>query len=190
VTLAPEGACCAWAPEAVWDEEKQAFLIFCACYTHDDGESRHRIYACHTADFRSFSPVFKYIEWAEHVIDTTIIRDGGMYYRFSASHDIKIDCGPRLLGDFVPHQIPAVASLVGVEGPECFRLPDGRWCLIADRIREYKGYVPVVIDDMAAGTGRVLEDGEFDFGGLLKRHGGVTEISVAEYQQLLRRHGL
>ena len=42
-TLAPEGASCAWAPEAVWDEEKQAFLIFYACYTHDNGEARHRI---------------------------------------------------------------------------------------------------------------------------------------------------
>ena len=136
VTLAPEGAGCAWAPEAVWDEEKQAFLIFCACYTHDDDESRHRIYACHTADFRTFSPVFKYIEWPEQVIDTTIIREGGMYYRFSASHDIKIDCGPDLLGSFVPHHIPAVESLIGVEGPECYRLPDGRWCLIADRIGE------------------------------------------------------
>ena len=30
VTLAPDGAGCAWAPEAVWDEERQAFLIFYA----------------------------------------------------------------------------------------------------------------------------------------------------------------
>lgn len=190
VTLAPEGAGCAWAPEAVWDGEKQAFLLFFAAYTHDDGESRHRIFATHTADFRAFSPVFRYIEWAEHVIDTTIVQDGGMYYRFSASHDIKIDCGPRLLGDFVPHQIPAVASLAGVEGPECYRLPDGRWCLIADRIRENRGYVPVVIDDMAGGKGRVLAESEFDFGSLLKRHGGVTEISEKEYRQLLQLHGL
>ena len=186
VTLAPEGAGCAWAPEAVWDEDRQAFLIFFAAYTHDNGESRHRIYAAHTADFRRFTPVFKYIEWAEHVIDTTIIREGGMYYRFSASHDIKIDCGPELLGEFTPHTIPAVASLVGVEGPECYRLPDGRWCLIADRIRENRGYVPVVIDDAAAGTGRVLTDAEFDFGALLKRHGGVTEISEEDYDRLLQ----
>lgn len=184
VTLAPEGAGCAWAPEAVWDEERQAFLIFFAAYTHDDGESRHRIYAAHTADFRSFTPVFKYIEWAEHVIDTTIVREGGMYYRFSASHDIKIDCGPSLLGEFVPHAIPAVASLKGVEGPECYRLPDGRWCLIADRIRENRGYVPVVIDDMAAGTGRVLADDKFDFGRLLKRHGGVVEIPEDAWERL------
>ena len=187
VTLAPEGAGCAWAPEAVWDEEKQAFLIFYACFTHDDGESRHRIYACHTQDFCTFTPVFKYIEWPEHVIDTTIIREGGMYYRFSASNDIKIDCGPSLLGEFTPHHIPSVESLRGVEGPECYRLPDGRICLMADRIREYKGYVPVVIDDAAAGRARVLQEEEFDFGAHLKRHGGVAAISREAYQALLHR---
>ncbi len=185
VTLAPEGAGCAWAPEAVWDEAQQAFLIFFAAYTHDHGESRHRIYACHTADFGTFTPVFKYIEWPEHVIDTTIIREGGVYYRFSASHDIKVDCGPELLGEFTPFHIPAAESLVGVEGPECYRLPDGRWCMMADRIRANKGYVPVVLDDIAAGEGRVLTEDEFDFGHLLKRHGGVVEISEEAYQRLL-----
>ncbi|MBE5796275.1 MAG: 1,4-beta-xylanase [Clostridiales bacterium] len=187
VTLAPEGAGCAWAPEAVWDEERQAFLIFFAAYTHDNGESRHRIYAAHTGDFRTFSPVFKYIEWPEHVIDTTIIHEGGMYYRFSASHDIKVDCGPALLGAFRRIHIPAVEALAGVEGPECYRLPDGRWCLIADRIRENAGYVPVVIDDPAAGIARRLEDSEFCFGGRLKRHGGVVAISEEEYLRLLNR---
>ena len=129
--------------------------------------------------------MFKYIEWPEHVIDTTIIREGGMYYRFSASHDIKIDRGPTLLGEFTPWHIPAVEALWGVEGPECYCLPDGKWCLIADRIRENKGYVPVVIDDAAAGLAHQLADGEFDFGAHLKRHGGVTEISQEAYLRLL-----
>lgn len=186
VTLAPEEAGCAWAPEAVWDEDRQAFLIFYACYTHDGGESRHRIYACHTADFRTFTPVFKYIEWPEHVIDTTIIREGGMYYRFSASHDIKIDRGPSLLGEFTPWHIPAVEALRGVEGPECYRLPDGRICLIADRIRENKGYVPVVINDADTGLAQQLTDAQFDFGAHLKRHGGVVEIPREAYNRLLQ----
>lgn len=185
ITVAPEGAGCAWAPEAVWDEAHDAFLLFFAAHTHDGGESRHRIYAVHTPDFRACTPVFKYIEWPEHVIDTTIIREGGMYYRFSASHDIKIDCGPDLLGDFTPAHIPAAEGLKGVEGPECYRLPDGRWCLIADRIHQNAGYVPVVIDDLAAGRARVLPDSSFDFGHHLKRHGGVLEITRAEYEALL-----
>lgn len=184
VTFAPEGAGCAWAPEAIWDEEKQDFLVYASCFTDEDGEAKHRMYAAHTADFVSFTPVFRYMDWPDHVIDTTIIKDGGIYYRFSASHDIKIDAGSSLLGEFTRVHIPAVESLVGVEGPECYRLPDGRICFIADRIREYKGYVPVIIDDAATGQARVLDDTEFDFDRQLKRHGGVVAISQADYERV------
>ena len=188
VTIAPEGAGCVWAPEAVWDEARQAFLMFFSSYTEEGGEGKHRMYAAWTEDFQHFSPVFKYIEWPIHVIDTTIIRDKGLYYRISASNDLKIDCGPALTGAFAMAHIPAVEGLKGVEGPECYRLPDGRWCLIADRIHENKGYVPVVIDDLAGGVAAVLPDEAFDFGRALKRHGGVAEISGEAYQRLLDKY--
>ena len=104
-------------------------------------------------------------------------------------NDIKIDCGPRLTGMFEKTHIPAVESLKGVEGPECYRLPDGRWCLIVDRVRAGKGYVPVVIDDLAQGRAAVLPEDAFHFGTALKRHGGVTTISKADYKRLLCHYG-
>lgn len=186
VTLAPEGAGCAWAPEAIWDEKAQAFLIYFASYTHYNGESKQRIHAAHTNNFRVFSPVFKYIEWDDHVIDTTIIQEGGMFYRFSASNDIKVDCGPELTGAFTPMRIPAVESLVGVEGPACYRLPDGHWCLIVDYIRKSAGYIPVVLDDVAAGKVHIIPEDQYDFGSMLKRHGGVLAITDDEYDRLLQ----
>ena len=57
---------------------------------------------------------------------------------------------------------------------------------IADRIREYKGYVPVVIDDAASGKAQVLPESDFDFGTHLKRHGGVVGISEDTYHRLLQ----
>ena len=48
--------------------------------------------------------------------------------------------------------------------------------------------MPVVIDDAAAGKACVLTDDEFDFGGLLKRHGGVVEIPQADYDRLCQQH--
>ena len=164
--------------------------MFFSSYTEDDYIGKHRMYAAYTQDFRSFGPVFKYIEWPGHVIDTTIIRDQGMYYRFSASDDIKIDCGPDLTGTFGKTHIEAIESLKGVEGPECYRLPDGRWCLIVDRVIQSKGYVPVVIDDLARGMATVLPEEAFHFGSLLKRHGGVTAISQPEYERLLAYYGI
>ncbi len=187
VTLAPIEAGCAWAPEAVWDDKKQAFLVFFACYTHDEGESKHRIYAVHTNDFVSFSPASKYIERERSVIDTTIIGEGDFYYRFSkdeVSAVIKVDRGNNLFGVFEQIPCSTLDGLLGLEGPECYRLPDGRWCLICDRFAARKGYLPIVIDDLAKGEMHVLEDSDFSFGNQLKRHGGVLEISDEDYIRL------
>ena len=190
VTLAPEGAGCAWAPEAIWDEEQQAFLIFFASYTQEGGEAKHRIYAAHTDDFHTFTPVFKYIEKAQGVIDTTIIRDGARYYRFSKNESnarIEADYAASLTGSFTPLHCPVLEEVPALEGPECYRLPDGRWCLMGDRFKLHTGYLPIVIDDLEKGEMHVLPDESFDFGGLLKRHGGVIAISQEEYDRLKGR---
>lgn len=190
VTLAPERAGCAWAPEAVWDEEKQSFMIFFASMTHYDGVTKQRIHAAHTQDFKRFSPLFRYIERDGHIIDTTIIRHDGMYYRFSAADGIRADCGPALTGEFQPLPLSIEAEMRGMEGPECYQLPDGRWCLIADWSAKGAGYQAIVIDDIAAGQMHLLSPEEFDFGALLKRHGGVIAISDEEYDRLAAQSGL
>lgn len=192
VTMAPEGAGCAWAPEAVWDEEKQDFLIFYACQTYEGGADKHRIYAAHTSDFRSFSPVFKYIEREKSIIDTTIIRDGGYYHRFSkdeSTSEIRLDRSPALEGEYESVPCPVLDGASGLEGPECFRLPDGRWCLICDQFRAHKGYLPILIDDLMQGEMHVLSEAEYDFAARLKRHGGVMEITDEEYDRLVSRWG-
>lgn len=188
VTLAVEGAGCAWAPEAVWDEASQDFLVFFASHVEDEAGQKHRIYAAHTGDFRSFTPAQPYIVRPNSVIDTTIIRDGGDYFRFSKNEvtaHIDLDFAPALTDGFTPVACPVLEELAGLEGPECFRLPDGRWCLICDQFKARKGYLPIVIDDLRQGRMRVLGEDEYDFGPRLKRHGGVLEITQEEYERLI-----
>lgn len=50
--------------EAVFDEEKQAFLVFFASKVKCNGEkqAKHRIYAAYTKDFDTFSDTFLYME--------------------------------------------------------------------------------------------------------------------------------
>lgn len=196
VTVAPEGAGCAWAPEAIWDETQQAFLVFFAPYTEEDGEGdhqgRHRIYAAWTKDFVDFSPPFKYIEHARSVIDTTIVHEEGMYYRFSKDEVkkcIQVEKGADLLGDFTPVPCPVLDAMMGLEGPECYQLPDGRWCLICDQYQARKGYLPIIIDDLKDMQPHPLQPGEYDLGRLLKRHGGVLRIGDADYDRLVERFG-
>lgn len=190
VTIAPEGAGCAWAPEAIWDEEAQAYLVIFAPYMPEG--DRHRIYASYTKDFVTFSPAFKYIERERSVIDTTIIHAGGMYYRFSkdeATARILLDRGATLQGAFTPIASQTLSDLSGLEGPECYQLPDGRWCLICDQFKAHKGYLPIVIDDLDTGDMHPLQEGGYDLGQVLKRHGGVLKISDEAYQDLVNHYG-
>lgn len=196
VTVAPEGAGCAWAPEAVWDGKREAFLVFFAPYTEENGEGdhqgRHRIYAAWTKDFVNFTPPFKYIEHARSVIDTTIVWEDGMYYRFSKDEVkkcIQVEKGADLLGAFEMVDCPVLDAMPGLEGPECYQLPDGRWCLICDQYAVRKGYLPIIIDDLKTMQLQPLQPGEYDLGKLLKRHGGVLRIGDGDYDRLVARYG-
>ena len=201
-TIGTDTAGCVWAPEAVYDEKKSAFMVFFASFTRADGRmpecgkdepgDKHIIYRSYTKDFKSFTAPEGYIEREQSIIDTTIISDGGKYYRFSkdeVSKRLILEVGESLDRDaFSPVHSDILASLYGLEGPECYRLPDGRWCLIADRFAEHKGYLPIVIDDLSSGSMHVLDDEEYDMGSLRKRHGGVMEITEEEYERLISHY--
>lgn len=187
VTIAPEGAGCLWAPEAVYDEDEKAFLVFFASMTEIDGVRKHRIFSVYTNDFKEFTPAKLYIERKMSIIDTTIIRDGGKYYRFSKDEEskhIEMDCGNTLTGEFTPVFSEVLDKLPGLEGPECYQLPNGKWCLICDRYGVGKGYMPIVIEDLESAKMTILPDEDYNFGELLKRHGGVLKIDDETYERL------
>lgn len=184
------GAGCVWAPEAVYDRERGAFLVFFASKTRKEGQTqaRQRIYAAWTQDFCSFSETFLYMERDNHVIDTTILESGGRYYRISKDETKKhliLEAADSLLGEFVQIPSPVLDELIGVEGPQGYLLPDGRtWCLIADRFMEGMGYLPLVTSDLSSGEFRILGPEEYDMGVTRKRHGGVLRITDEEYGRL------
>lgn len=189
-TVGVPDAGCVWAPEAVYDEEKQAFMVFFASFTKSVG--KHIIYSSYTEDFRTFTEPEKYIEKERSIIDTTIIRDGERYYRFSkeeASGRIELEAGTRLSGSFTPIPSGTLQSLSGLEGPECYRLAGGNWCLIADQFAAHKGYLPIIIDNLNTGEMHVLPEKEYDLGRTKKRHGGVMEITDEEYGRLIKAWG-
>ena len=203
-TVGIENAGCVWAPEAVYDEKSGRFMVFFASFTRADGKKtvcgadepgdKHIIYRCFTDDFRSFSAPERYIERGQSIIDTTIINDGTGYYRFSKDEVSKcliLEHGDSLDKDaFSVIGSETLDSLYGLEGPECYRLPDGHFCLIADRFAEHKGYMPIITDDIAAGKMHVIDDDKYDMGVSRKRHGGVMEITDAEYDRLVEHFGV
>lgn len=191
-TVGIEGAGCVWAPEAVYDRQKDSFFVFWASMTRKPGEAegRQRIYAAWTKDFREFTEPFLYIEKQQHVIDTTIIENGGRFYRISKDETSKcliLEACDTLTGEFREIHSDTLSKLFGVEGPECYPLPDGKsWCLIADRFAEGKGYLPMRVTDWESGRITILEESEYDFGRTKKRHGGVLPITDEAYEALVK----
>lgn len=190
----PEAGC-AWAPEAVYDTEKDAYMVFWASMVKEDGEKkgRHRIYCSYTKDFKTFTKPSKYIERQESVIDTTIIYEKGMFYRFSKDETkkyIKMDAGASLHGEFKEVHSEVLEHLMGVEGPAAFPLPaDGEWCLVVDRFAEGKGYLPLVCSQLAKGDFRVMPEEAYHLGENRKRHGSILVLKEEEYRRMAKMWG-
>lgn len=196
VTLGIEGAGCVWAPEAVYDEAADEFLVFWASATQEpqEHERKQKIYSARTKDFRTFSASEKYIERNNHIIDTTILPSDGTYYRYSkdeTTKNIRVEKGASLDKEaFVPLQAPALEALPGVEGPQIFKFNDREeWCLIVDRFAEGKGYLPLLTTDLGSGEFRIVPEGDFDMGTTQKRHGSVLPITAEECGRLLAAFG-
>ena len=190
VPVAAADAGCAWAPEAVYDEETHDYLVFWASTNASDGFNKQRIWACRTKDFRTFGEPFVYIDKPHHVIDTDIVRDNGKYYRFSKDESVKavtMEFSEKLLGPWQDVPQFSLAGMRGYEGPECFLLDPGApgqpptWCLLLDFFSKGKGYFPFVTHDLAGGQFTAVTDFHYPF---LFRHGSVLAITAAERDRL------
>ena len=58
------GAGAAWAPEAVYNPEKDNYLVYWSCRVAADGYARNRLYCNETKDFKTFGPTKMYEEEA------------------------------------------------------------------------------------------------------------------------------
>jgi hypothetical protein len=127
-----------WAPEVVYDETKQQYLIFWATtipgrfpQTDSSGDSKynHRIYATTTKDFKSFTPTRLLFDGGFNVIDATMLHAGAKYClivkdetRNPVKKNLRIAVGASPagpFGDIAPPFTPA-----WVEGPSAIRIGD------------------------------------------------------------------
>lgn len=188
VFLAPRGSGCLWAPEAVYDDERKQFFVFFSCYVNS--EKKLKIYGCFTTDFHTFSKPFVYMERRRSVIDATLIQRDGKVYRISKDEEGKkllLEVSDSLYDGFLPIRSQVLDGFPGLEGPQIYLLPDGRFCLIADQYIARKGYLPLVEKNMASGDFCVLDPDEYDFGMTRKRHGGVIRIPDEAYDLLMKQ---
>ncbi|MFB9328008.1 glycoside hydrolase family 43 protein [Paenibacillus aurantiacus] len=187
---------CVWAPETIFDEETAEHLLFWASMVEEEGnEPKQVIYSSRTKDFITFTKPEKYIERDNHVIDTTFIKEGNTYYRYSKDETTKcitIESSNSLeKSSFDPIHSPILGNLFGMEGPAIFKFNDrDEWCLLVDQYAAKKGYLPLLTEDLSSGQFRILNEDEYDLGQTLKRHGSILNITRAEFNSLVDAWGL
>lgn len=185
---------CVWAPEAVYDESEQIFLVFFASNVKykSDADYKQRIYCVKTKDFVIFSEASIYMERDHHVIDSTVVVSDGKYFRISKNETTKrleMEVSKSLYDGFTKIESETLDNIYGLEGPECYLLPDEKtWCLIADRFAEGLGYFPMLTTDLSSGKFNIIDKSEYDLGKSKKRHGGVIRISDDEYNKLTSKY--
>ncbi|MCH5185228.1 MAG: glycoside hydrolase family 43 protein [Oscillospiraceae bacterium] len=192
VKIAPDNAGCAWAPESVYDDETGRYMVFWASKTADDNYSVQRIYRSYTEDFRTFTKPEIYIDGGNiSNIDTTIIKDKGIYYRFTKNESkssIIMEKSRTLAGGFEAvseYEIDGSPgnTVTGYEGPTIYKINgENRWCLMLDYFSKKGGYKPFITDDLKRGIFRSAEEVHFDG---IYRHGTVMPVTKKEYNTLI-----
>ncbi len=192
--VAADDAGCAWAPEAIYDEDAKDYLIYWASTTGRDHFSKLRIWAAHTKDFRSFDKPFIFDEKPHHVIDIDIARDGDTYYRFvknDQNKSVTMETSKKLVGPWQPMPQFTAGQGKNFEGPICYRLEAASgqppvWCLLLDNVSDRIGsgaydYMPFVTNDLSRGKFTPATDFHFPYA---FRHGSVLAITTAERERL------
>lgn len=215
--IAPKNAGCTWAPESIWDEEKNAYMVFWSALgwrswnqsgSYDDPgkDWAHHVYRCYTTDFVTFTEPEIYMESEQHIIDTTILKEGDTYYRFTkvetgendsvknpkyGSKTVFMEEATSLSGEFRMVSTYKIngkhwSKTSGYEGAEIFKLHtrdvddgDAQWCLALDNYGA-GGYKPFITNDIATGN---FYSGEMNFE-VATRHGAFLPLTKGEYDAL------
>ncbi|MFJ4690619.1 family 43 glycosylhydrolase [Streptomyces sp. NPDC088766] len=202
VEVSPESAGNTWAPEAYYDEKLGEYVVFWASKLYADaghsGDTYNRMMYATTRDFHTFSEPKVWIDRGYSVIDSTVIRHDGTYYRLSKDERNNSSSTPNSKFVFeeksdslLDTSWTAVAEGIGkgamnaAEGPLVFKSnTEEKWYAFLDEFGG-RGYIPFETTDLGSGvwtpsTGYDLPS--------RPRHGTVLPVTRAEYERLLRTY--
>ncbi len=134
--VADDTAGCTWAPEAYYDDATGQYLVFWASKTKADNYSKQRLWCATTRDFYTFSEPSVWIESDQSVIDTTVIKVGDYYYRYTKNEGSQNHNGTPSKRVFCERSksllstewelvhINSLNGNVNIEGPCIFKIND------------------------------------------------------------------
>lgn len=185
---------CLWAPEVYYEKDTDEFFIHWGSTVQESDYKHMSIYGCKTKDFKTFTKPEMFFDKTTEILDSHIIKIDDKYHLFyKNAHNPSGNMhavSDSLFGEYVNDDAfeAYMQTLDGpgsYEGPTTYKLPDGRWCLMLDFFgceKEKMGFVPFVSEKVGSTEFKMAKE-EFSFPYGFK-HGGVREITDAEYERL------
>ncbi len=194
----------AWAPQAIWDAEKEMYMVYWANSTVENDTAGH--YYAYTKDFKTFetAPQVLYGRWNEvdpetgetrniQCIDGDIIyneKDGYYYLYFKEDITQKIAYvrSKSLTGPYNTDYTIVSLNYWGVEGSSMYRINGtDAWMMIMDEYSEGSFFAQMTRDFE---NFRQVQRSSYEINHLRPRHGSVVSISEEEYQALIDAYGI
>ncbi|CAH0236592.1 hypothetical protein SRABI83_02767 [Arthrobacter sp. Bi83] len=205
VKVSPDTAGNTWAPEAHYDEKIGAYVVYWASKIYADNDPGHaggthnKMMYSTTRDFRTFSEAKVWNDPGDSVIDSTVIKEGDTYYRFTKDEarvsgclDIMQEKSTDLLAVDLPETNPRNWSLMancigknagtgGVEGPTVFKSnTEEKYYLFVDEFGG-RGYIPLESTSLENPNWKLSTNYELP---RAPRHGTVLPVTKSELDRL------
>lgn len=194
----------AWAPQAIWDSEKEMYMVYWANSTLENDCAGH--YYAYTKDFKTFEtePQVLYGRWNElnpetgetrnvQCIDGDIIyneKDGYYYLFFKEDLTQKIAYvkSENLTGPYNEDYTICSLNWFGVEGSTMYNITGtDAWMMIMDEYGEGTFFAQMTRDFK---NYRQVQRSRYSLNQLRPRHGSVVAISEDEYFRMVEHYGV
>ncbi len=180
----------AWAPQAIWDEKKEMYMVYWANSTIQNDVAQ--MYYAHTLDFKTMTePKLLYERPGIQTIDGDIAynKSNGKYYLyFKHDEDQTIACvtSNNLTGPYDSEPLVVSLATTGVEGSEIYNITGtDQWVMVMDeygtdrffmqQTTDFENFKPLNPDDYSM---------TFN-----PRHGAITSITDEQYYALIEHFG-
>lgn len=188
----------AWAPQAIWDEDKGMYMIYLSASTWlDDDKTQSSItsiWGMYTLDFKTIVgepfELFRSPEGKDS-IDADIVKgDDGIYYMYYKDESKATICYAScdtLTGPYsAPDDNVVNVRYEGVEGNFMYRIAGtDTYVMMMDSYKHDRFYIQQTTD-MVHFKRVAPSDYDFDFA---PRHGAILHISDEEYDYLIAAYG-
>ena len=194
----------AWAPQAIWDAEKEMYMVYWANSTVENDTAGH--YYAYTKDFKTFEtePQVLYGRWNEtdpetgevrniQCIDGDIVyneKDGYYYLYFKEDITQKIAYvkSKNLTGPYNTDYTICSLNYFGVEGSSMYRINGtDSYMMIMDEYGQGTFFAQMTKDFV---NFRQFQRSSMKIDHLKPRHGSVVSITEEEYKTLCEHYGV